>query len=354
MLEQGHQLEVGGKSMIGRCISDKSALIALDVGEEPAHFENPHLPDTRSEMALPLISRGEIQGALTVQSEQAAAFSEEDVAILQTMADQLANAIGNATLFAQAQSSAALSQALYETSSALSTHVEEEPLLRTIMESIQGTLDCELVHVSIVDELSGTIGPRQVLWNGEFDRFPEWMAKSSYPLDHPDIVADTYRSGQTEIIGEWDERFSRETWQQFGLDRLLRIYAPIKMLDRVLGVIEVAYDKEQHQVVGQGDVETLNAFVDQLASALEQARLFEEAQSRARREQALREITTRVRGSSDPDTIMRTAVRELGAVLGRPTFVQLGDVEEPAAGSGGNGGEGPGSMTRDLAGEGGE
>ena len=105
MLEAGHKLEVGGESMIGWCVANRQARIALGVGKEAVRFDNPLLPETRSEMALPLVSRGEVIGAMTIQSAQEAAFSEEDAAVLQTMADQLANAIQNARLFRQTQES---------------------------------------------------------------------------------------------------------------------------------------------------------------------------------------------------------------------------------------------------------
>ncbi len=98
MLKAGHKLQVGGHSMIGACIANRQARIALDVGAEAVFFKNPYLPKTRSEMALPLISHGEILGAMTVQSTQEAAFSEQDIAALQAMADQLAVAIHNARL----------------------------------------------------------------------------------------------------------------------------------------------------------------------------------------------------------------------------------------------------------------
>ncbi|UCC61440.1 MAG: GAF domain-containing protein [Anaerolineae bacterium] len=99
MLARGHRLEMGGQSMIGQCIARKQARIALDVEQEDLRFKNPWLPDTRSEIALPLVSRDQVLGALTVQSKIGAAFSEEDVAVLQTVADQLANAIANARQF---------------------------------------------------------------------------------------------------------------------------------------------------------------------------------------------------------------------------------------------------------------
>jgi len=98
MIAKEHKLKVGGLSMIGTCITQRQARIALDVGEEPVHFKNPHLPHTRSEMALALVVGNEVIGALTVQSVEEAAFGDEDATALQAMADQLAVAINNAQL----------------------------------------------------------------------------------------------------------------------------------------------------------------------------------------------------------------------------------------------------------------
>jgi signal transduction histidine kinase len=99
MLEKRHKLEVSDTSMIGWCIAHKQTRIARDVGEDPVRFNNPFLPEARFELALPLISRGEAIGAMTIQCTQPAAFSDEDVTVLQTMVDQLAYAITNARLY---------------------------------------------------------------------------------------------------------------------------------------------------------------------------------------------------------------------------------------------------------------
>jgi signal transduction histidine kinase len=101
MLAQGHKLAVGGDSMISQCIAETR--IVLDVSEEAVCFDNPLLPEKRSELALPLRSRGQVIGAMTVQSAEEAAFDETDVAVMQTMADQLANTIANARLYDRAQ-----------------------------------------------------------------------------------------------------------------------------------------------------------------------------------------------------------------------------------------------------------
>ncbi|TAK13886.1 MAG: PAS domain S-box protein [Anaerolineae bacterium] len=103
MVKDGHRLKIGGESMIGWCVANKQARIALDVGEDAIRFDNPNLPDTRSEMALPLISRGDVLGALTVQSDIEAAFTGDDISALQGMADQLASAIENARLYEASQ-----------------------------------------------------------------------------------------------------------------------------------------------------------------------------------------------------------------------------------------------------------
>ncbi len=107
MLRSGHKLAVGEGSMVGWSVAHRRARVALDVGKDAVHFNNPLLPETRSEVALPLISRGRCIGALTFQSTLEADFSEEDVAILGVMAEQLAVAIENARLYEQTQQHAA-------------------------------------------------------------------------------------------------------------------------------------------------------------------------------------------------------------------------------------------------------
>ena len=89
--------------MIGQCIATGKPCIAQDVAEAARRFSNPLLPETRSELALPLISRGQAVGALSIQSSRKAAFPQEAIAIFQTMANQLAHSIENAYLFEETQ-----------------------------------------------------------------------------------------------------------------------------------------------------------------------------------------------------------------------------------------------------------
>lgn len=101
MLEQNHRLAIGGNSMIGWCTVNRQPRIALDIGEEAVRFNNPYLPNTRSEAALPILSQSEVLGAITVQSELARAFDQNDIMVLQGIADSLAVAIENSRLISE-------------------------------------------------------------------------------------------------------------------------------------------------------------------------------------------------------------------------------------------------------------
>jgi GAF domain-containing protein/HAMP domain-containing protein len=150
MLAASHKLDatLGTHSMVGWVCINKQARIALDVGQDAVRFANPLLPDTRSEIALPLQAGGRILGALDVQSEQEAAFDENDIAVLQGMADQIAVALENARLFSETQASLAenrrlVSQAqaslqeataLYEAGQAISTAPDTAAVFQAVVE----------------------------------------------------------------------------------------------------------------------------------------------------------------------------------------------------------------------------
>ncbi|MBN1370699.1 MAG: response regulator [Anaerolineaceae bacterium] len=103
MMFRQHKLPIDETSLTGWVIKNRKPKIVSNVQEDPLHYANPVLPETRSEASLPLISRGEVIGSLTVQSERLNAFQEQDVAVLQTMSAQLANAITNARLYQDLQ-----------------------------------------------------------------------------------------------------------------------------------------------------------------------------------------------------------------------------------------------------------
>jgi len=122
--------------MVGWCVANAKARIALDVGTEAVRFDNPLLPETHSEMALPLISRDQVIGALTVQSTEVRAFSDEDITVLQTIADQVANAIENARLFEETQHLAQRERTISQITSKLRSALDLETILQTTVQEL--------------------------------------------------------------------------------------------------------------------------------------------------------------------------------------------------------------------------
>lgn len=102
MLARGHRLRVGEQGIVGYVTQTGKPRTAVDVGQDAIHLNNPDLPDTRSELALPLKAGDEIIGALDLQSMEPNAFNEEDIALLTILADQVAISIQNALSSEQA------------------------------------------------------------------------------------------------------------------------------------------------------------------------------------------------------------------------------------------------------------
>ncbi|MBN2501812.1 MAG: GAF domain-containing protein, partial [Anaerolineales bacterium] len=324
MIEAGHKLEIGGTSMIGAAISRKEARISLDVGTEEIFRRNPYLPDTRSEMALPLISRGVALGALTIQSTEEAAWSQEDITALQTMADQLANAIENARLFEQTQARAEELTVLNEMARAFTQILDVQNVVSHIYQYSSRLIDATNFYVALYDEEEDLVEfplfvrqgesitpeqPRRKAGNG----ITEWVIRNREPLHIPENVENWLWEMDLEAAGD-----PAESWMG----------VPMLSGNQVIGVI-AAQNYEKPRYFNTHHLDLLGAVANQAAIAILNARLFQEAQSRAHREQILREITTQVHSSADADTILRTAVREVSNALGRRAFVYIGDNSEP-------------------------
>ena len=111
MLERNHRLRVGEQGIVGNVTSTGNPRVAMDVGEDAVFFDNPDLPETHSEMALPLRISDQVIGALDVQSRETEAFTEEDIQTLSLLANQVSLAIENARLFEDTRRALAESEA---------------------------------------------------------------------------------------------------------------------------------------------------------------------------------------------------------------------------------------------------
>ncbi len=262
MLERKHQLKVGETGIVGYVTEYAKARIALDVGKDAVYFNNPDLPETRSEMALPLVVGGQILGALDVQSTKSQAFSEEDSATLQILAEQLAIAIQNANLFNEIERALEASRIGYGEISreAWSKILRNQP------------------RVGFIATPPATI---------------QIYSETQEPL-----LAKAFETGDLII----------------GADNLT-VSVPIKVRGQAIGAIRLK-KTEISEAWTQEETNLAVALSDQLSGALESARLYRESQQRVARESLVSDISARISAISRVDGIVRETVQELGQALG--------------------------------------
>jgi GAF domain-containing protein len=261
MLARGHRLKVGQVGIVGHVAATRQPRIALDVGKDAVFFNNPDLPETRSEMALPLIAGERVIGVLDVQSTQPAAFSEEDVATLQILADQVALAIENARLLEDSQ------KAYQEIQTLLGDQTRRNWQERLGNQSLAFTYDL------------GRVIPR------------------------------TPQSGPEHPMGA-----------QAPQDKVMVEY-PIELRGQQLGKIFLQRPASYGEWT-EAERGLLSKVASQVALALENARLVEMIQDRARREELINHIVARTQASLDLETVLRTAVQEVGRAM-RVSKIQI-------------------------------
>lgn len=264
MLARHHTLKVGQVGIVGYVTGTGQPRIALDVGADAVFFDNPDLPMTRSEMALPLKVRDRIIGALDVQSTEVNAFKQEDVETLSILADQIAIAIENARLLEETQQALAEIQAVYG-------------------ESISRAWERKTAKNPIGYYYSAA-GGRQL-------REPVEREETRLAMEQGHTQVSTSEDGSQVLA------------------------VPIRLRGQVIGVANLRAGESNRQWK-EDEIAIVEATVERLALALENARLFEETSGRAAREHAVAEITAKIRQTNDPQVMIQTAMQELKRVLG--------------------------------------
>jgi GAF domain-containing protein len=266
MLSRGHRIKVG-EGMVGWSVAHAQARVALEATEDAVRLATAELPDTRSEAALPLHSRGQVLGALTVQSTQPGTFDQDTMVALQIMADQVAVALDNARLFAEAREALEAERRAY---SELSREAWAE--LLKVRPNL-GFLKSKRL-----------LSPAGDVWR-------------------PDM-GTAMQTGQT-ILGE---------------DGATSLTTPIKARGQVIGVIG-ARKPDDAGAWTQDEIALLETLAEQLSVALESARLYQDTQRRAVRERLTGEVTARMRETFDVETVLKTAAQEVRQALGLPEVV---------------------------------
>lgn len=266
MLTRRHQLKVGGIGIVGYVTQSGRPRIALDTATDVVFFNNPDLPETRSEIALPLKYGNDILGALDVQSALPNAFKDEDVDTLSALANQIAIVIKNIQIAEDAK---------YDVSN-------------------------RIIKFS----------QRDTQYGYSFQPDGSIIA-TTLPQSNPQLNK-AIASGETVVLNA-PSKDSQPT-----------IAIPVKFRDQVIGIIHIEANEDNRNWT-EDEITLAQTISDRAALALENARLLEDSQRRAATEQAIGEISTKLSAVADIESILRTAVRELGAqISGAQVTVEIG------------------------------
>ena len=270
MLERGRKLQVGEVDDIVGCVAGTGeARIALNVGEDAVHFAAPDLPETHfDEMALPMISRGRVIGVLDIQSVQEAVFTKEDVATLQTMADQLATAVENARLFEETNRRLAEARLIQEVMLASASTLNFDLALERTIKALNRALGIDRMGFLLPYERDGTLVLHPSLAGfeeGQEEIFQIPIAGS--------LVGQAYRTGQPVLVRDMRQEGVGFEWAP-ECHSVLAV--PVRIGDRIVAVLHA-----ESLEVGAFSEEELLLFITiagQLGVTLENARLYRELQ----------------------------------------------------------------------------
>jgi GAF domain-containing protein/HAMP domain-containing protein len=276
MLARGHKLKIGQVGIVGNVVSTGKPRIALDTGSDAVFFQNPDLPETRSEMALPLRTGNQIIGAIDVQSTEPNAFNNEDISVIATLADQVSVAIQNSRLFESTQKALAEADAI----SRQNVRQQWAKFSRT----------------------AATSGYR-------------YNVTGSKPLQetlNSEEVVEALTSGRPQVTQKETEAV---------------LVVPVSLRGEVIGVLNVRTPADRPW--SQNELDIAQAIADRVAISVENARLFDETQRRAAKEQTIGDISAKISSSINLESVFRTTMQELGQLMpGTEIIVEFDDEDK--------------------------
>ncbi len=304
MKRQGYKIGVGSKSIVGFATGRGEQLVVNDTAKDSTYYANPLLPDTRTEAAFPLKVGERILGAMDVQSSKPYAFSEDNLRSLQILTDQMAIAVVNTELFAETQEHLSQHRLLHHITTTVASGTTLEEAMESAVNGLQVTLGGDRITIMLVDrEKSRLEVQASVGYAEDVSRFQTpvgtgvvgWVAAHKRPLRIRDVSEDP-------------------RYIQVSSNTRSELAIPLIYRNELLGVLNV--ESEQVDAYTENDEEMLGTLGGSLAAIIANARLLEQIRMQAERERLVYEVTSKIRRSTDIQSILATTASELTRVTG--------------------------------------
>lgn len=304
MKRSGYKIGVGSKSIVGFVSGRGEALVVNDTGKDATYYANPLLPDTRAEAAIPLRVGERILGVLDVQSVKSFAFSEDNLRSLQILADQLAVAVVNSELFAETQEHLSQHRLLHHITTTAASGTTLEEALESAVNGLQVTLGGDRVAILLVDrekkalEVKASVGYTDEIHSVRMEigkGITGWVAAHRRPLRLRDVGDDP-------------------RYVQVSANTRSELAVPLVYRNELLGVLNV--ESEQPDAYTENDEEMLGTLGGSLAAVIANARLLDQIRAQSDREHLIYEVTSKIRRSTDIQSILMTTASEITRITG--------------------------------------
>ncbi len=304
MKRAGHKLGVGSKSIVGHVTQYKEGMVVNDVSKDATYYANPNLPDTKAEACLPLKVGERVLGVMDVQSIHPYVFTDENIKILQILADQLAVAVVNSELFAEAQERLSQHRLLHHVTTAAASSTTIEEALNSAVQGLQVTLGGDQISILLADKEQKVLEVRSSIGypNEESARLKipfgvgitGWVAQRRLPQR----INDTSKDSRYIVV---NPKVRSE------------LAIPLIYRNEVLGVLNV--ESSRVNAYTENDEEMLGTLAGSLAAIIAHSRLLEQFRQQVERERLLYDITNKIRRTTSPDKILSITANELSKAL---------------------------------------
>ena len=309
-------LKVGHEGITGWVARAGEPLIVPDVSQDPRYY-HPALPEahkTRSELAVPMWTKGAVIGVLDVESDRLNGFDDNDLTMLQSLANQAAIAIDNARLFDAEQRRAEQFRVISEVARRITSILDIDEVLVEVVRLIQKAFQYDHVHIGLIegDYVVYQHGAGDLWENPEFDFLPKQLK-----VGEEGLTGHVAGTGEPALVSDVRQD-PRYIWMQGSRTRS-EVTVPIRFKGKIIGVLDV--QSEFVDAFDETDLGVLQSLANQAAIAIDNARLFRDADRQVRDLRALADASRIISSVLDQDQLLQALYEQITRIAPTDFYV---------------------------------